>query len=134
MRAIDVRSIVRKAMEIDGSVSRLRIEVPGLYLRYLAPRTHRRRRHILPTRAIITRHVNEPVVRAHPNRLGIKRGRANRVHHAKTIRHRLVDIPGRYRIERLRQLRMQARQIRTDLRPRLPAIARTEYELICIVK
>ena len=106
----------------------------GLDLRDLAPRGHRRRRYIVPIGAVVARDMDEAVVGAHPNGLCIERRWADGVDHAEAVRHWLVDVFGGDRIECLRHLGMQAREIGADLHPCFAAIARAEDKLIGIVE
>src|ERR1700733_3036468 len=58
MRPKNIRLVVRDAMPVNRRVSRLYIKMPCLNLRDLAPRRHRRWRHILPALPVVARHVN----------------------------------------------------------------------------
>ena len=122
VRAEDVRLHIGEPMPVHRRIRRSCVKVSRFDLRYLAPRCHRRWSHVAPRLAVIARHVDQPIIRAHPHQLRIQRRRSNRVDDAKPIRHLLIDILRSHHIQATRHLRMKSRQIRADRRPGLAAI------------
>ena len=78
--------------------------------------------------------MDQAVVGSRPHRGRLERRRADAVDHAEPVRHRLVDIFRRDRVQVRRHRRVQPCQVRADLLPGLPAVARAHHELVGIVQ
>ena len=133
VRAVDVRLVVGDAMAVHGSVGRFGIEMAGFNLRHFAPRSHRRRRHVVPGLAVVARHVDQSVVGADPDGLGVERRGSDGVHHAEAVDHYFIDVFRGERIERGRYVGLHACQVGADFLPGAAAVARAEDELIRVI-
>ena len=110
--AIDVGRVVGEAMAIDGGVGGFGIEVAGLDLRDLAPGGHRRRGDVVPVLAVVAGDVDEAVVGADPNGIGVERRGADGVDDAEAVGHGLVNVLGGNGIEGRGDVGMEARRDR----------------------
>ena len=115
------------AQAINRCVNRLVVEVRCVELRNLAPRRHRRGRHVLPRLAGIARDVDQPIVRPRPDRFGGQARRRKRIDYAapRGLLLRLIGIGGDAGGQRV----SLARKIGADGFPRVAAIGATNHHL-----
>src|SRR5450759_5727970 len=80
---------------IHRGVSSRSVEVRGIHLRQLAPRSQTLRRNVLPVLAAVVRYVNQPVVGASPDQVCVFRRRSNRIDHAAMLALRRIGLDKR---------------------------------------
>ena len=121
-RAVEMRIQVVQAERVHRGVRSICIKVRCVHDRDFRPRTHGGRRNVLPVLAVIARHLNEPVIGAHPDGVRVHRTRRDRVDHAAAGRSGggsadvLADV--------FRRVPRFAREVGALLLPVLPAVHR----------
>src|SRR6185503_5114353 len=71
--AIDVRPEIVESQRVDGGICGTGIEVRRFDAGYFCPRDKRRRRDVDPVHAAVARRMNQAIVRARPDDVGVDR-------------------------------------------------------------
>ena len=95
VRAIYIGGVIVETVAIDREISRVEIEMRQLDAGDLRPRRQRRRRDVLPVRALIVRAPDKAIVSADPERAGGERRRRDRIDHAAALAHMVIVGGGR---------------------------------------
>ena len=77
-----MRAEIVETEGVDGRVGGVRIEMRRVHDRDLRPRRQRRRGHVVPGLAAVTRDMNQAVVGADPDRALVEIRRRNGIDHA----------------------------------------------------
>jgi hypothetical protein len=127
VRAIRVRMQIVEALPAHGHVRGERIAMSRIDLRDAAPRSERGRRDVVPMLRAVARDPHEPVVGARPDRRAIDVRRREAVDDAAMLS--VLRIARGEACQRRGLAGVRAREIRTDDRPRMAAVARREDDV-----
>ena len=121
-RLVEQRAVVIELVARRGHVRRSRRMWRGLDLRHAREAGHRRRRHVLPGRAVVAREVHQPVVGSRPEdpRLPRRLGQGVDRRIPLGAGHVAAHRPARA----LHRLEVVQREVGGDLLPALPLVAR----------
>ncbi len=120
--AIDIRMEVVEAEAVHGSIDGCGVEVRGVELGELAPRSEFRRRNVLPVLAAIASYLDHAIVGSGPDQVGIFRRRSQRIDHAAMLA--LGGIGLDKWTESCGNARIFASEVRADDLPTVAAVAR----------